>query len=79
MPKWCVRLIVTLAAMFALAGCGYQGTFRYPCQNPANWEKAECNPPICTATGTCTDDVLPNRDKGATIEDNTTTGATDNG
>ena len=44
--------------MLSLTGCGYQGFYRYPCQDPANWEKAECNPPICEATGTCTKDII---------------------
>jgi len=44
--------------MLSLTSCGYQGFYRYPCQDPANWEKAECNPPICEATGTCTKDVI---------------------
>jgi PBP1b-binding outer membrane lipoprotein LpoB len=34
-----------------LAGCSDR--FRYPCQDPKNWETPECKPPICTATGTC--------------------------
>lgn len=32
--------------------------YRYPCQDPANWDSDECNPPICTASGTCTADTL---------------------
>ena len=44
--------------MLSLTSCGYEGFYRYPCQDPANWEKAECNPPICEATGTCTKDVI---------------------
>ena len=27
--------------------------YRYPCQDPLNWQNAECKPPICTAAGTC--------------------------
>ncbi len=42
-----------------LSGCGYDGFFRYPCQDPNNWEKAECQPPLCEANGTCADDLLP--------------------
>jgi hypothetical protein len=38
-----------------LAGC--EERFRYPCQDPKNWETTECKPPICTATGTCPADV----------------------
>ena len=51
-----ITLLVATAAL--LSGCGYDGHYRYPCQDPANWEKAECNPPICEATGTCTKDLI---------------------
>jgi hypothetical protein len=47
---------VILAAL--LSGCGYDGHFRYPCQDPANWENAECKPPICTANGACPEDLV---------------------
>ena len=40
-----------------LSGCG-DGRFRYPCQNPTNWEKAECKPPVCTANGACPIDLV---------------------
>jgi len=32
--------------------------FRYPCQDPQNWEKTECKPPICTATATCPEQLV---------------------
>ena len=41
-----------------LSGCGYNGNFRYPCQEPQNWEKVECVPPVCEASGTCTKDLI---------------------
>lgn len=45
-----------------LAGC--EDRFRYPCQDPKNWEAAECKPPICTATGTCPDQLTkPEQEK----------------
>jgi hypothetical protein len=43
--------IVALGIGLLVSGCDNQ--FRYPCQNPANWEKAECKPPMCTVTQTC--------------------------
>jgi predicted small lipoprotein YifL len=61
--------------IFSLTGCGYQGFYRYPCQNPDNWEKAECNPPICEASGTCTKDMI----KTSTESNLNTTGGTNNG
>ena len=45
--------------MVFLTGCGYDGYVRYPCQQFENWEKPECNPPQCEATGVCTKDLLP--------------------
>ena len=40
-----------------LSSCG-DGHFRYSCQDPANWEKAECKPPVCTANGACPIDLV---------------------
>jgi len=51
--------IVGIALLgLVLAGCGYDGHFRYPCQDPANWEKVECKPPICTVNGACPEDLV---------------------
>lgn len=60
MPKFLVRLAVMLAVLLTVTGCSYDGSFRYKCQDPVNWELAECNPPICEASGTCTKDLIPN-------------------
>jgi hypothetical protein len=54
--------ILILLTLVWLNGCGDR--FRYPCQDPDNWDSADCKPPICTATGTCPDDVrLPEKVK----------------
>ena len=50
--------LVSLMLAFTITSCRYQGGFRYPCQDPANWENAECNPPICETTGTCSRDLV---------------------
>lgn len=41
-----------------LAGCGYDGHYRYECQDPENWEAEECNPPKCLVDGMCTETLL---------------------
>lgn len=46
--------IALIAVIFYLSGDGF---YRYPCQDPANWEKPECNPPICLRTGSCASDL----------------------
>ena len=43
--------------MLSLTGCDWN-RYRYPCQDPKNWETAECTPPECEASQTCTKDVI---------------------
>ena len=52
------RFLLSAVLGLTLTSCGYDGHFRYPCQDPTNWEKAECKPPICTASGTCPVDLV---------------------
>lgn len=33
-------------------------SFRYPCQDPANWETAQCQKPLCDVTRTCPEHVF---------------------
>jgi len=51
-----MKAILILSVAFLLAGCNSQ--YRYPCQDPANWGKDECNNQVCKAEGECTSDVL---------------------
>lgn len=48
--------VILLLPILLLAGCNSQ--YRYPCQDPDNWGKAECNNEVCKAEGECTSDVL---------------------
>jgi hypothetical protein len=61
------RLLLTTLLCLTLSNCGYDGSYRYPCQDPANWETANCKPPICTASDTCTTDMLPKEINNASI------------
>lgn len=31
--------------------------YRYPCQNPYNWDEEQCKKPYCSANGTCPEDL----------------------
>ena len=53
-----LRIIGIILLGLTLTGCGYDGQYRYPCQDPANWDSKECNPPICEPTGTCSRDLV---------------------
>lgn len=48
--------IVCLMVLVMLSAC--EDRYRYPCQNPENWELDECKPPICTASGTCPEQLV---------------------
>ena len=51
--------IVALVLSFMTSSCGYDGGYRYDCQDPANWDTDACTQPICEADGTCTKYLLP--------------------
>jgi hypothetical protein len=72
MSRKIISFIGAVSLLAILSGCGYDGHYRYPCQDPVNWENEECRPPICLATGTCTKDLLgfdPLATESATIEE----------
>ena len=51
-----VRNITLMLCMcWAASACE---RYRYPCQDPDNWETKECKKPYCTATGTCPDQLM---------------------
>jgi hypothetical protein len=44
--------IIAALAVIAIVSCS--DSYRYPCQDPANFSSPSCNPPVCEANGTCT-------------------------
>ena len=48
---WILSVLLVL-----ITGC--DDRYRYPCQDPKNWQNEECKPPICTATATCPDQLI---------------------
>lgn len=51
-----MRSIAIIIPLLLLAGC--ESRYRYPCQDPLNWGKLECNNEICEADGTCTKQTI---------------------
>lgn len=52
-----MRYVVMVAVLLVgMVAC--EDRYRYPCQDPDNFSKAECNPPACEADGTCTKDLI---------------------
>ena len=52
--KW-LGLLILLPLMLAIFG---GDRFRYPCQDPDNWDKKECTKPTCEVTRTCPEHIL---------------------
>jgi hypothetical protein len=55
------KLFLFLMFLIALpVGLAFFGNdrFRYPCQNPENWEKDICQKPQCDVTRTCPEHVF---------------------
>ena len=62
------RLSLGLVIGFLLVGCGYDGSYRYSCQDPENLGKKECEPPICLVDNMCTETLLGFDPTATTIE-----------
>lgn len=52
--KWLGLLILLPVAMAYFSG----DRFRYPCQNPDNWDQPICQKPKCDVTRTCPEHVF---------------------
>ena len=50
-------LLVLLALPIGLAMCSGD-RFRYPCQDPENWDKEFCQKPKCDVTRTCPEHIF---------------------
>jgi hypothetical protein len=50
--------LVFACAIVAIFVISKDGFYRYPCMDPQNWTAPECQPPICTATKQCPQDLL---------------------
>jgi len=50
-------LLVLLFLPLGMAMCSGD-RFRYPCQDPANWDKDLCKVPICDVTRTCPEHIF---------------------
>lgn len=52
--------VIAVAALAVLvAGCGYDGGYRYACQDPDNWDLIDCRSPRCDVWGSCPTDLVP--------------------
>lgn len=55
-----MRQLLTALALLSLAACGDQ--YRYPCQNPDNWDQPICQKPRCDVDRTCPEHIFKGSD-----------------
>ncbi len=59
-----LRIYMFLPVLALVLGIIYvftaEDSYRYECQDPANWEQAFCHPPLCDAVAACTKDLIYN-------------------
>ena len=48
-----MRIFFIMLPLLAATGC--EQAYRYPCQDPANWQAPECQRPICEVNRDCPD------------------------
>lgn len=46
-----------LLSMLVLSLVACEENYRYPCQDPENWDTKQCKKPHCSANGTCPEDL----------------------
>jgi hypothetical protein len=52
-----MKYIILAGIPILLAGCNLE-VYRYACQNPDNWETAECQKPQCEVSRTCPEHIF---------------------
>jgi hypothetical protein len=52
--KWLLLVLFIPIGMSMCSG----DRFRYPCQNPDNWDKDFCKMPLCDVTRTCPEHIF---------------------
>jgi hypothetical protein len=52
---WILGVLLLIPIGFSIVS---KESFRYPCQNPENWDKQICKLPTCDVTRTCPEHIF---------------------
>lgn len=52
---WALAILLLIPIAFAMVS---KETYRYPCQDPANWDKDICKMPLCDVNRTCPEHIF---------------------
>jgi hypothetical protein len=55
-----VKLAIAVLAIPVVLAAGCEQKFRYPCQDPKNWETEQCKKPLCEVNRDCPEYIFKN-------------------
>lgn len=59
------QLVLIVAISTLLMGCEQQ--YRYPCQDPENWDNEECKKPLCEVNRDCPEHIFKEGNGGQPV------------
>lgn len=63
-----MKFAIVLSASLLLAGCSDLQRYRYPCQDHKNWDKPECQKPLCEIHRDCPEHIFYNGTSKAVLD-----------
>jgi hypothetical protein len=54
------KLAIAILALPIFIAAGCEQKFRYPCQDPKNWESEQCKKPLCEVNRDCPEYIFKN-------------------
>lgn len=71
MKQLVLKLYLYLPVIALILGVWFvfaaEDSYRYACQDPANWEDPICQVPMCKATGSCTENLVYDGEAAAQV------------
>jgi hypothetical protein len=55
-----MKYIIMMCFPILLVGC--EERYRYPCQNPVNWDSAQCQKPQCEVSRSCPEHIFKDKE-----------------
>ena len=61
------RAVMAVIFLPLLTAAGCEQRYRYPCQNPENWDRPECQRPLCEVNRDCPDLIFKDDSKAMKV------------
>jgi len=66
--KQYVKLAIAALALSAVFMTGCEQKYRYPCQDPENWNSAACQKPLCEVHRDCPDIIFKDKQTSPDVD-----------